>query len=229
LEFTLMNPQILLKPSAKLADFSLTVLIEETEGKYQAIVLGLPDCQAQGNTREEAITNISSILGDRLEKAELISLEIQQPKPDVPVLTVLMEQETEGNYHAMVLGLPDCKAQGNTREEAITNITSILGDRLEKAELIYLEIKPPKPENPWMKLAGKYKDDPQFDDMLEDIQALRRERDAEAEHPWMKFSGMYKDNPLFDEVVACIEADRRQVDEDMEAYYQELDAELEVK
>jgi len=181
-----MNPQILLKPSAKLADFSLTVLIEETEGKYQAMVLGLPDCQAQGNTREEAITNISSILGDRLEKAELIYLEIQQPKPDVPVLTVLMEQETEGNYHAMVLGLPDCKAQGNTREEAITNITSILGDRLEKAELIYLEIKPPKPEHPWMKFAGMFKDDPQFDDMLEDIQALRRERDAEMEEYYRK-------------------------------------------
>ena len=54
-----MNTQILLKSSANLANFSLTVLIEETEGKYQAIVLGLPDCQAQGNTREEAITNRS--------------------------------------------------------------------------------------------------------------------------------------------------------------------------
>ena len=122
LEFTFMNPQILLKPSSKLADFSLTVLLEETEGKYQAILLGLPDC----------------------------------------------------------------KAEGNTREEAITNISIILGDRLEKAELIYLEIKPPKPDNPWMKLAGKYKDDPQFDDMLEDIQALRRERDAEMEEYYRK-------------------------------------------
>ena len=54
-----MTTQILLKPSAKLADFSLTVLIEETEGKYQAIVLGLPDCKAEGNTREEAITTVS--------------------------------------------------------------------------------------------------------------------------------------------------------------------------
>ena len=185
-EFTLMTTQILLKPSAKLADFSLTVLIEETEGMYQAIVLGLPDCKAEGNTREEAITKISSILGDRLEKAELISLEIQQPKPDVPGLTVLMEQETEGKYQALVLGLPDCKAQGNTREEALANISSILGDRLDKAELISLEIKPPKPEHPWMKFAGMFKDDPQFDDMLEDIQALRRERDAEMEEYYRK-------------------------------------------
>ena len=181
-----MNTQILLKPSANLADFSLTVLIEETEGKYQAIVLGLADCQAQGNSREEALANISSILGDRLTKAELISLEIQQPQSDNLGLTVLVEQETEGNYQAIVLGLPDSKAQGNTRDEALAKISSILGDRLAKAELIHLEIKPPKPEHPWMKFAGMFKDDPQFDDMLEDIQALRRERDAEMEEYYRK-------------------------------------------
>jgi hypothetical protein len=32
-----------------------------------------------------------------------------------------------------------------------------------------------------MKFAGKYKDDPQFDDMLADIEAYRRELDAEME------------------------------------------------
>jgi hypothetical protein len=32
-----------------------------------------------------------------------------------------------------------------------------------------------------MKFADKYKDDPQFDDMLADIKAYRRERDAETE------------------------------------------------
>ncbi|WP_202895557.1 hypothetical protein [Iningainema tapete] len=36
-----------------------------------------------------------------------------------------------------------------------------------------------KSEHPWMKFAGKYKDDPQFDDMLADIEVYRRERDAE--------------------------------------------------
>ncbi|MGL5063424.1 MAG: type II toxin-antitoxin system HicB family antitoxin [Microcoleus sp.] len=109
-------------------------------------------------------------------------------------LTAIIEQETEGKYQAMVLGLSECKAEGNSREEAVTNISRIAGDRLEKAELISLEIKPPHPE-----------------------------------HPWMKFAGMYKDNPLFDEVVAYIEADRHLLDADMATYYQQLDAELELK
>ena len=175
-----MTTKILLKPSDKLTDFSLTAVIEqETEGKYQAIVLGLPECHADGNTRDEAIANLSQLVTNRLEKAELISLEIQEQKPDRPALTILIEQETEGKYQAMVLGWEECKAEGNSREEVITNISLVVGDRLEKSELISLAIQPPKLEHPWMKFAGMFKDDPQFDEMLEDIQQLRRDRDAE--------------------------------------------------
>ena len=177
-----MTTKILLKPSDKLTKFSLTAVIEqETDGKYQAILLGLAECHADGNTRDEAIANLNQIVTNRLEKAELIALEIQQQKPDSPALTVLIEQEKEGKYQAVVLGLAECQAEGNSREEVITNISLVVGDRLEKAELISLEIQPPKPEHPWMKFAGKYQDDPYFDEMLEDIQALRRERDAEME------------------------------------------------
>jgi hypothetical protein len=39
-----MTTKILLKPSEKLTNFSLTAVIEQkTDGKYQAIILGLPD------------------------------------------------------------------------------------------------------------------------------------------------------------------------------------------
>ncbi|MEH2392350.1 MAG: hypothetical protein V7K21_12080 [Nostoc sp.] len=44
-----------------------------------------------------------------------------------------------------------------------------------------LEIEAPKVENPWMKIAGKYKDDTQFDEMLEYIEEYRRELDADNE------------------------------------------------
>ncbi len=175
-----MTTKILLNLSDKLTNFSLTVLIEQkTDGKYQAIILGLPECQAEGNTREDAIAHLSQLVTNRLKKAELISLEIQEQKPDRPALTILIEQETEEKYQAMVLGWAECKAEGNSREEVITNISLVVGDRLEKSELISLAIQPPKPEHPWMKFAGMFQDDPQFDEMLEDIQQLRRDRDAE--------------------------------------------------
>ncbi|MFZ4555953.1 MAG: hypothetical protein ACOYN8_06175, partial [Pseudanabaena sp.] len=34
-------------------------------------------------------------------------------------------------------------------------------------------------ENPWLKMAGKYENDPYFEQMLEDIADYRREQDAE--------------------------------------------------
>ncbi|NJK77430.1 MAG: type II toxin-antitoxin system HicB family antitoxin [Oscillatoriales cyanobacterium RU_3_3] len=115
-----------------------------------------------------------------------MSLEIPEPKPNIPALTVLIEQKTEGKHEAIVLGLSECKAEGNSREEAISNISKIARDRLEKAEVISLEIKKNKPDNPWMKLAGKYKDDPQFEAMQADIEAYRRELDAEMEEYYRK-------------------------------------------
>ncbi len=175
-----MTTKILLKPSDKLTNFSLTALIEQTtDGKYQAIVLGLPECHADGNTREEAITNLNQIVTNRLKKAELISLEIPQPNPDRPALTILIEQETEGKYQAMVLGWEECKAEGNSREEVITNISRVVGDRLEKSELISLVIQPPKLEHPWMKFAGMYKDNPLFNEVVAYMEADRNTFDRE--------------------------------------------------
>lgn len=177
-----MTTKILLNQSHKLTDVALTAVIEqETEEKYQAMVLGLPECQAEGNTREEAITNLSQLVANRLEKSELIYLEIQQQKPDRPALTVLIEQETEGKYQAIVLGWAGCKAEGNSREEVITNITRFVGDRLEKAELISLSIQPPKPEHPWMKFAGMYKDNPLFEEVVAYMEADRNTLEEEIE------------------------------------------------
>lgn len=90
---------------------------------------------------------------------------------------VLIEQEEDGRFSATVLGFPDSKATGATKEEALTS----LYERLAKAEIVCMEIEPDKTENPWMKMAGKYKDDPQFDEMLAYIEADRRELDAEME------------------------------------------------
>lgn len=96
-------------------------------------------------------------------------------------LNVLIENEREGGITATVLGLPDCKVKGANRQEALESLRQLLVARLEGAEIVPLEIKSPKPEHPWMKFAGKYKDDPHFDEMLEYIEAYRRELDAETE------------------------------------------------
>lgn len=101
----------------------------------------------------------------------------------VPKLTydVLIENQPDGKVKATLLGLPDCQGLGNTETEAIEKVSQSLQTRLETAKIVTLEIEAPKVENPWLKIAGKYKDDPQFEEMLEYIEEYRRELDADNE------------------------------------------------
>ncbi len=94
--------------------------------------------------------------------------------------SVLVEAK-EGGYQATVWGLPEYQVFAQTREEALNNLHELVNTRLKNIEIVTQEIAAPKSEHPWMKFAGKYKDDPQFDDMLADIEAYRRELDAEME------------------------------------------------
>lgn len=92
---------------------------------------------------------------------------------------VLVENQSDGRVKATLLGLPDCHSLGNTETEAIEKLSQSLQTRLETAKIVTLEIAAPQIENPWMKFAGIFKDDPQFDEMLEYIEADRRELDAQ--------------------------------------------------
>lgn len=100
-----------------------------------------------------------------------------------PKLTcdVLIENQQDGTVKAILLGLPDCQGLGHTEKEAIEKLSQSLQTRLETAKIVTLEIEAPKVENPWLKIAGKYKDDPQFDQMLKYIEEYRRELDADNE------------------------------------------------
>lgn len=94
---------------------------------------------------------------------------------------VLIEYESDGKVVATVLGMSECKAYGDTEEVALANLREYLSARLAKAKVVSIRLEPSQEENPWMKLAGKYKDDPQFEAMLEYIEADRRQLDEEME------------------------------------------------
>jgi predicted RNase H-like HicB family nuclease len=119
-----------------------------------------------------------------MNKALMTTNFLSFPSSSAPQLTpyVLIEKDTEGLWKANILGWSDCEAKGSTREEALSNLHGVLAARLEKAEIVPLESLLPNAENPWLRLAGKYKDDPLFDEFVEDMATYRRELDAEMEH-----------------------------------------------
>lgn len=93
--------------------------------------------------------------------------------------SVLLEQQSEHVWTAIALGGLDCKAQAPTREQALEALQQIIQQQFAHAEVVQLEVELPSAEHPWMKFAGMFKDDPYWDEFLDDIAAYRHELDAE--------------------------------------------------
>jgi predicted RNase H-like HicB family nuclease len=126
--------------------------------------------------------------------------------------SVLVEQLSDRSWMATTLNRLDCQAKGATREQAVHRLQQAIEQRLANGEIIQLEVDLPVSNHPLLELAGKYKDDPMFEEMVAEIERERREEAIE-ERPWMKFAGMFKDDPYRNEFL-----------EDMASYRRELDS-----
>ncbi|MDZ8262566.1 hypothetical protein [Nostoc sp. ChiQUE01b] len=98
---------------------------------------------------------------------------------NAPKLTydVLIENQQNGGVTATVVGLPDFKSSGMTKEEALEKLIQILQER--EPEIVTLEIEVTQTEHPWMKFAGMHKDNPLFAEVLEYIETERSQMDLE--------------------------------------------------
>jgi len=87
-------------------------------------------------------------------------------------INVLVEPLNGEGFRATGSAPFDIVADGSTREEALAHLTDKLMARMSGgAEVVALEVG--VPENPWLKMAGMYKDDPLFDDWQEAIREYR--------------------------------------------------------
>jgi hypothetical protein len=57
-----------------------------------------------------------------------------------------------------------------------SNKPSTIGSR---KDVVFIDLPTPQIEDPWMKHAGMFKDEPLFDQVLEEIATYRRELDAD--------------------------------------------------
>lgn len=88
---------------------------------------------------------------------------------------ILLESRDDGLTYATVLEVPDCQISDETKQGAVEKVQKLLKERLAQAEII--QIPPPiqsvTSENPLMKFAGIFKDDPDFLEIMEEIRAER--------------------------------------------------------
>jgi predicted RNase H-like HicB family nuclease len=93
--------------------------------------------------------------------------------------SVLVEQQPDQSWLATTLNRLDCQAKGSTRQQAVHRLKQAIEQRLTSGEIIQLEVDVPVLSHPLLELAGKYKDDPMFEEMLMEIERERREEAAQ--------------------------------------------------
>ena len=57
------------------------VVIESSQDRYRATVVGWPSCAATGQTRDEALARLREDLDKRLSEVEIVSLEVKGRHP----------------------------------------------------------------------------------------------------------------------------------------------------
>jgi len=95
-------------------------------------------------------------------------------------IPVLIEPVANNGYRASSGAPIALAAEGPTRDEAMRNLESLLQKRLSNgAEVAVLDVAAPAAKNPWVEHAGMFKDDPDFQEVLEIIAENRRKMDAD--------------------------------------------------
>jgi predicted RNase H-like HicB family nuclease len=77
-----------------------------------------------------------------------------------------------GQFEATLVGAPDVSATASTREAALAALESAIAGRLDRGELVALEV----PRRGLAGLFGKYRDDPTLREICD---AAYKERDAD--------------------------------------------------
>jgi predicted RNase H-like HicB family nuclease len=95
--------------------------------------------------------------------------------------SILVEETGNDSFHAIALGLPECRAVATTRQKALAKLRELLAKRLATAEIVEVEIPQPtlQAEHSWNRFAGMFEDEPSFDEVLEEIETNRLEANAD--------------------------------------------------
>ena len=92
--------------------------------------------------------------------------------------SVLVEPSSDRGYVATALGMPDCAYAATTEEEAVRGVQAALADRLARGKLVQVEV--PDDTDPWARWAGRFGDDPTWDEFQALMAAERETTDEES-------------------------------------------------
>jgi hypothetical protein len=94
---------------------------------------------------------------------------------------VLVRSGSSDLFVASVLGIEDCVGEGRTKDEAIAKAKAALVDRLARGEIITIDVEngSMSAANVWREEAGRFRNDPTFDEFVNETQSERHNLDSE--------------------------------------------------
>jgi predicted RNase H-like HicB family nuclease len=108
----------------------------------------------------------------------IINLNVLQSQPSANLkVTLLVETLKNGQFVASIFEFPNFRVEAQTREEAISQLQTTFLEGLTHIEAISwnvpLDASPPT----WMQFAGVFQDDPDFQEIMDEIRAERTSDD----------------------------------------------------
>jgi hypothetical protein len=97
------------------------------------------------------------------------------------VIPVLIEPIEGGGFRAVAGSPITASAEGPSQEEALSRLREQIRLKLAGGSMLVPLDVPPAEENPWVKYAGMFRDDPLFDDWVEAMAENRRKDQEEFE------------------------------------------------
>lgn len=108
----------------------------------------------------------------------VVNLNVRQSQPSANLkVTLLIETLKNGLFAASIFEFPNFRVEAQTREDAISQLQTTFLERLTHIEAISwnvpLEASPPT----WMQFAGVFQDDPDFQEIMNEIRSQRTSDD----------------------------------------------------
>ena len=93
-------------------------------------------------------------------------------------IAVLVEAMDSRGFRATTI-LPRFVAEGDSPEEALDHLSKLVQDQLSRGELVRLQVPVPGNTRKRKSLAGIWKDHPDIDEVVRNIQEYRKQLDSD--------------------------------------------------
>ena len=96
---------------------------------------------------------------------------------------VLVTRTDSSRYTAHALLFPTITATGRNENDVLAKVRSAIADLRTKSRIVRVDVPtiPHDKNDPWMRFAGAWKDDPDWDVFQEEVRTFREEMDRNAD------------------------------------------------